>query len=189
MGERRVSPSLTMSTPADQTPTPPLPGQFVLKTAPLPGVATSRYTGRYLRQNSLANPAVMVMSEPPKYLRGNFANEAAQAGVKFTSWLPKHADKFWGVVLRSEGAGKAGWERVEIAEDEVEQKLRIVQQRGTESMEAIEVLDGSDIEDWTGWIVCEWSLGHPQLFWTTKALQEPLPDFCERVIIMREMLA
>jgi len=38
-----------------------------------------------------------------------------------------------------------------------------------------------------GFIVCEWALGYPQLFWLTDAFQEgKLPEFCQRVLVVRE---
>jgi len=41
--------------------------------------------------------------------------------------------------------------------------------------------------DSKGWVVCPWAMGHPQLFYLTDAFVEgKLPDFCERVSIIRE---
>ncbi|KAH7107816.1 hypothetical protein BKA62DRAFT_667791 [Auriculariales sp. MPI-PUGE-AT-0066] len=168
-----------MSTEGDGPPPPASAGQFILKTAPVPGSAPSRFTGLFLRQHSVVNPAVLLNTGPPKFLRGNFVHEETASGVKFTSWAPRHAGRFWGVVL------SAGWERVEIAEGQADDRLRIIDS----GMLGVELLDGAGIEEWTGWMVCEWSLGHPQLFWTTKSLQGELPGFCERVTIVKEMLS
>lgn len=37
-----------------------------------------------------------------------------------------------------------------------------------------------------GWMICPWALGHAQLFWLTDAFEQgKLPEFCERVEIVR----
>lgn len=165
--------------PPSDAPPPPLPGQFWLKTAPLPGTEPSRFTGLYLRQNSNADPAVVLTPAPPKFLRAQC--DPAGSNVHLVSW--KHGERRWGLVLRAHPAGKAGWERVEIPDDEIDVRVSLAK-----DAQARETLQGRESDGWRGWMVCEWSLGHPQLFWVTGALQSNLPPFCERVAIIREML-
>ena len=43
-------------------------------------------------------------------------------------------------------------------------------------------------KEWKGWMACEWSLGHPQLFWVTGMMEGELPAFGERVRIKRQFL-
>lgn len=121
----------------------------------------------------------MIVAGPPKFLR---ANDGKAGGVELISW--KHEGRKFGLVLKAHPAGKAGWERVEIPEDETDERLTFVKHE-----DGSETLQGTGVETWTGWVVCEWSLGHPQLFWTTTALTTPLPEWCERVVLVREFLA
>ena len=175
---------------SDPEPPPPEPDQFFIKTAPLPGHAAGRFSGLYLRQHSVASPAVVVTPGSPKFLRAALVDAEAKAGVGFTSWAPRHAGRKWGLVLRTEGGGKAGWERVDIVDDGEDNSLRfVVSEPGTGGGDpgAVETLDGA--ESWTGWMVCQWSLGHPQLFWITDQLQGELPEFCERVRLVREPIS
>ncbi|OIW34580.1 hypothetical protein CONLIGDRAFT_638930 [Coniochaeta ligniaria NRRL 30616] len=166
-------------------PPPPKPGQFFLKTeAPL-GAATGRFSGLYLRQNSAASPAVVLTQSSPKFLRANMADDTTGAGVDFTSWAPQHTGRKWSLVLGNSNS-TALWEPVEIAEDRSDMSLKFgsVAAEGVEEMGVGDELRGG--ERWTGWMVCEWSLGHPQLFWITDQLGDrSLPDFCERVRLVR----
>jgi hypothetical protein len=64
---------------------------------------------------------------------------------------------------------------------------------GSDAM-AITAPDEKKTAKWMGWMVCQWSLGHPQLFWISDALKEQknggqLPEFCERVRIVREPIS
>ena len=77
----------------------------------------------------------------------------------------------------SEAGKRSGWEKVEIVENA----------SGVE-LEGVEMLEGKEVEGWKGWMVCEWATGHPQLFWVTDELKSELPEFCERVAIVREWL-
>jgi hypothetical protein len=167
---------------ADPTPPPPpKPGQFFLKTEALPGAAAGRFSGLYLRQNSTLNPAVVLTQSTPKFLRADVADVAAGAGIDVTSWAPQHTGREWGLVLEN-GTSTALWEPVEIAEDKSDMNLTFetVTADGTDQTGFKEMLRGG--ERWTGWMVCEWSLGHPQLFWITDQLGDgELPGFCERV--------
>ncbi|KAH8908542.1 hypothetical protein BR93DRAFT_925645 [Coniochaeta sp. PMI_546] len=179
---------MTSVDPTPQPP-PPEPGQFFLKTeAPL-NAAAGRFSGLYLRQNSNTNPAVVLTPAPPKFLRANVADTAACAGVDFTSWAPQHAGRRWGLVLGNSSGDEAGatlWEPVEIAEDRSDRsvKFETVAAEDVDETSGGAELKGS--EGWTGWMVCEWSLGHPQLFWVTDKLGDRnLPDFCERVRLVK----
>ncbi|KAK0724415.1 hypothetical protein B0H67DRAFT_480830 [Lasiosphaeris hirsuta] len=163
-------------TSENPTPPPPKAGQFFLKIEPLQGKEAGRFGGLYLRQYSVAHPAVLLTPGPPKFLRANMADTEAGAGVEFTSWAPHHAGRKWGLVLSNGGDGDSGspafWKPVEIAEDRSDKSLK-----------------GHSDEGWTGWMVSEWSLGYPQLFWTTHRLEgRELPAFCERVRIVREVI-
>ncbi|KAK3360608.1 hypothetical protein B0T25DRAFT_496559 [Lasiosphaeria hispida] len=171
---------------------PPLePNQFFLKTEPLPGVAASRFGGLYLRQHSAANPAVVLTREPPKFLRANVADAEARVGIAFKSWLPRHAGREWGLVLLSSGVSGPDtrlWERVEIAEDGNDRTVRFERVTDRDADEIVatgdELVGG---QEWAGWMVCEWLLGHPQLFWITDRLGESeIPHFCERVRIVKD---
>ncbi|KAK3941019.1 hypothetical protein QBC46DRAFT_383868 [Diplogelasinospora grovesii] len=192
---------------------PPEPDQFFLKTAPFFPDREGRFTGgMYLRQHSIDNPSVVLSPDPPKYLRANVSENGL--GVEFSSWAQRHAGRQWGLVLKSESAHKAGWERVEIImEGEIDESLVFAKttkpgpngsnddsgdvgmeeseeeggkEREREEEEEEELVDG---DGWKGWMACQWSLGHPQLFWITAELKGELPEFCERVRIVREFIA
>jgi len=179
---------------APSLPPPPGPGQFFLRTQSLPGAAAGRFDGLYLRQYSVDDIAVVLTQSPPKFLRANVGNTETKTGINFTSWAPQHAGRKWGLVLRDNDGGKAGaalWKRVEISEGRSDESVRVIAVAGEgsdEVAEAREELRGG--ERWAGWMVCEWSLGHPQLFWVTDQLRDrKLPDFSERVRIVREVIS
>ena len=152
--------------------------QFFLKTAPLqspsgPNAPQSRYTNLYLRHHGSGINSVVLTPSPPKFIKAH----QEDGKIHFTS--ASHEGREWGLVLKTESeAGKrAGWEKVEIVENA----------SGAE-LEGVEMLEGKEVEGWKGWMVCEWATGYPQLFWVTDELKSELPEFCERVTIVREWL-
>ncbi|KAK3358398.1 hypothetical protein B0T24DRAFT_128908 [Lasiosphaeria ovina] len=180
---------------ASENPAPPpaKPGQFFLKTEPLPGAAAGRYSNLYLRQHSVANPAVVLTEGTPRFLRASVADDLAGVGVDFTSWAPRHEGRKWALVLSSgthDGTSAARWESVEIVDNGSDASLKFQTVAGEGvggEVAAGEALRGG--ERWAGWMACEWSLGHPQLFWITdQAGDHKLPDFCERVRVVRALI-
>jgi hypothetical protein len=164
--------------PANNTPPVFQPGQFFLKLLAHPDSPTARYTGLYLRQHSITNNAVLVTPTSPVYLRAILG--PGGAGIQFMSWA--HGDRKWGLVLREVGGGKAMWEKVEITENDANNSLHFAV-----AADGTEVLEGNKELGWRGWVVSYWSLDHPQLFWLTEAWKGELPEFCERVQIVREL--
>ena len=184
-----------MDPTASATPAPPprKPGEFFLKTAPLPGTTGGRVSDLYLRQNSTANPAVLLTQGPPKFLRASVVDTETGTGVDFTSWAPQHAGRKWGLRLSNgdhDGTTMAGWERVEIAENKGDRNVRFTHVGSEGTTDG--VLGGDELiggDGWASWMVCEWSLGYPQLFWITEQLRDgKLPYFCERVRLVKELL-
>lgn len=207
-----------MTSPPIESPPPPKPGQFFLKTEALPGAPAGQFSGLYLRQYSAANPAVVLTPTAPKFLRANVADVAAGAGVEFTSWAPRHAGRKWSLVLGNSDS-EALWETVGIVEDKADKGLRFVPTTPTGDVGEVEHGGKEDKGDkdlrirtvstpnkpgadeggpeaelrgcqgWKGWMVCEWSLGHPQLFWVTEHMGDrELPVCCERVRLVRSAI-
>ncbi len=101
------------------------------------------------------------------------------------SWAPRHAARKWGLILKHDGFNGTGWERVEIAENAIDGSLKFEPSAMVKTDGAGEVaLTGG--KEWKGWIICQWSLGYPQLFWVTDQLKSEVPDFFEKVRIIRE---
>ncbi|KAH8646355.1 hypothetical protein BX600DRAFT_159826 [Xylariales sp. PMI_506] len=170
--------------------------QFFLKTAPLPGEASSQYTNLYLRHHGSGFNSVVVTPSPPKFIKGHMDGQR----IIFTSHA--HPGRQWGLTLSYSGAEDdqcAGWEKVEIVENGGGSGFQFATlpstatDRGSDTKEEThEVLQHGETDShenaWTGWMVCEWAHGHPQLFWVTGELKAELPPFCHRVQIVREML-
>lgn len=156
--------------------------QFFLKTAPLPGDASSisPFTNLYLRHHGSGIDSVVLTTAPPKFIKGHLDGRR----INFTS--ASHPDRQWGLALRTDRKQRAGWEHVEIVEDGGSDGLYFATDEKEEVLEFDEVDEGEKV--WKGWMVCDWAHGHPQLFWMTDKLKGELPTFCHRVQIVREML-
>jgi hypothetical protein len=106
--------------------------------------------------------------------------------IEVTSLKPTASPSHWHVLGQAEGKRLGGWEEVQIVEGEADAGFAW---RSTDRPDGKEVLEHKGKEDgcsWAGWMVCEWCHGHPQLFWVTSNLKGELPDFCERVVLVRE---
>jgi hypothetical protein len=156
--------------------------QFFLKTAPIPGDASSNspYTNLYLRHYGSGIDSVVLTTAPPKFIKGHLDGEQ----IIFTS--ASHEGRQWGLTLRKDGKQRAGWEKVEIVENGSSDGLRFSTNEIGEVLEFDEEDAGEPV--WKGWMVCEWAHEYPQLFWVTDKLKGELPAFCHRVQIVREML-
>lgn len=88
-----------------------------------------------------------------------------------------------------DGERLAGWERVEIVEDGGSEGF-VLKERESDGVKLLEsaMKDEEDELVWKGWVVCEWSTGHPQLFWVTHKSKAALPEFCTRVDVVQEMV-
>jgi hypothetical protein len=127
----------------------------------------------------------MLVSTPPKFLRFYLSESGHQYAM---SW--KHPGRTWGFVLgKDPGKRLGGWEQVQIVEGSADQGFVWCEDGKSDGKEVLEHKEKESKDStcsWTGWMVCEWCHGHPQLFWTTTELKGELPDFCERVVLVHE---
>lgn len=125
-----------------------------------------------------------------------FGGDVDGGKLIFKSWKQKEKNKEWRFHLKgmkefgsqSEKRNREMWAPVEIVEkgtDEDEDGNGddgfsfALHKNGVD-----EVLVHKEVK---GFIVCEWTLGYPQLFWLTDAFEEgKLPEFCQRVLLVRE---
>ena len=162
--------------------------------------SSARFSNLYVRLHGSGSNAVLLTPQPPKFLRSHLspANQ-----VIFTSWAEKHRGRNWGFVLGNEDSGKSlgGWAPMEIVEGQGTSGFRFAEDRpGERKEEGLKygswngegkklgtgaAGEGGRKASWAGWMVCEWTHGHPQLFWMTDDLQKDLPAYCERVILER----
>jgi hypothetical protein len=157
---------------------------YFLKTAPHPTTPNdTRFANRYLRHHGSGINAIMVMPSSPKFLRFHPLSHGHQV---ISSW--KHPGRAWGLCL---DRTNRQWEEVQIVENSSELGFTWVKNSSTE----VETLEHSgDIKyenrtlQWSGWMVCEWAYGHPQLFWVTNEMSGSLPEICERVVIVKEAI-
>jgi hypothetical protein len=105
----------------------------------------------------------MLVDSPPKFLRFELSQSGHQHA---TSW--KHPGRTWGFVLGNEpGKRVGGWEQVQIVEVEADPRFTW---RPDGHADGKGVLEHGGMETdcgWSGWMVCEWCHGHPQLLWVT----------------------
>jgi hypothetical protein len=123
-----------------------------------------------------------------------FGGDVAGGKVVFKSWKKKESKKEWRLHLKgikefgkdSERRNRDMWAPVEIVEKD--------EQKDTDGDDGFsfalhknsvdEILVHKEVK---GFVVCEWALGYPQLFWLTDAFEEgKLPEFCQRVLLVRE---
>lgn len=155
--------------------------QFWLKTAPMPGAPPSKYTSHYLRWHGSGYTTIMIMPNPPKFIRGL----PDPSRILYT-----YNAKIWGMVMDT-GMKRGGWEIVQLVQDQGAEGFC-----SRDDGAGLDVLtwEGGDPDEqgegrgWRGWMVTEWANGHPQLFWVTDKLKGELPAGCERVQIIREYL-
>jgi hypothetical protein len=153
---------------------------YFLRTAAHPSTPNStRFSNLHVRHHGSVN-SIMLVAGPPKFLRFHLSESGRQHA---TSW--KHPGRTWGFVLGNEdGKHLGGCAEVQIVEGEADPGFTW----RSETPNGKEVLEhegkGNDCS-WSGWMACEWCHGHPQLFWVTSN-QTQLPDFCERVVLVRE---
>ncbi|QDS72620.1 hypothetical protein FKW77_002165 [Venturia effusa] len=125
-----------------------------------------------------------------------FGGDVKGGKLIFKSWKSKDKGKEWRFHLKglkefgsqSEKRNREMWAPVEIVEKDTDDDEGgdgddgfsfALHKNGME-----EVLVHKEVK---GFIVCEWTLGYPQLFWLTDAFEEgKLPEFCQRVLLIRE---
>jgi hypothetical protein len=123
-----------------------------------------------------------------------FGGDVSGGKIVFKSWKKKDRNREWRLHLKgikefgkdSEKRNKDMWAPVEIVEKDEEEDTDgddwfsfALHKNGLD-----EVLVHKEIK---GFVVCEWALGYPQLFWLTDAFEEgKLPEFCQRVLLVRE---
>jgi hypothetical protein len=124
----------------------------------------------------------MLVAGPPKFLRFHLSESGQQNA---TSW--KNPGRTWGFVLGNEdGKRLGGWEQVQIVEGEADAGFTWRSDDESGGKEVLEHEGKGNGCSWSGWMACEWSHGHPQLFWVTSNQKGELPGFCERVVLVRE---
>ncbi|KZP26968.1 hypothetical protein FIBSPDRAFT_731539 [Athelia psychrophila] len=154
--------------------------RFWLKTAPLPGAPPSQYTGRYLRYHGSGYDTIMVMPDPPKFIRG--LPDPGNSRILYTRNDSK--DRVWGMVMGT-GMKRGGWEIVQLVEKQGDEGFSW---KDDGTGQEVLVWEGGTGKEWAGWMVMEWANGHPQLFWVTDKLKVELPVGSERVQIVRQLL-
>jgi hypothetical protein len=173
------------------------PPIFWLKTAPHPlSPSPSKFTNLYLRHASSGSPSVVLTPAPPKFLRSHLGPNSKEDGniesqgsrIILTTWRPQDAGREWGLLLEGRTEYGKGSERVNRdmwAPVHIQEGVGIGDTGFSFAGEKEkEVLVHEEVK---GWVVCPWALGHPQLFWLTDAFEEgKLPDFCDRVDVIRE---
>jgi hypothetical protein len=123
-----------------------------------------------------------------------FGGDVNGGKVVFKSWKKKERGMEWRFHLKgikdfgseSEKRNREMWAPVEIVEKDEEEDTDgddgfsfALHKNGMD-----EVLVHREVK---GFVVCEWTLGYPQLFWLTDAFEEgKLPEFCQRVLLVRE---
>jgi hypothetical protein len=123
-----------------------------------------------------------------------FGGDVSGGKLTFKSWKQKEKGREWRLHLKgmkefgkdSEKKNREMWAPVEIVEKDEEEDTDgddgfsfALHKNGID-----EVLVHKEVK---GFVVCEWTLGYPQLFWLTDAFQEgKLPEFCQRVLLVRE---
>ena len=174
------------------------PDLYFLKTRSLPSSGFSRYDAMYLRLHGDGHSAVVLTKDPPKFLRGCL-DKGRQLFIVTKS--PRTFGLSMGASPKP-NATRARWESVQIVEDESDVDVGYsFGEDGTLRWDSrakstdLHEETSDELEDgWKGWMVCEWSLGHPQLFWITSnlvptdKLSDELPASCERVDIVKETI-
>ncbi len=157
--------------------------RYFLRTAAHPSTPNStRFSNLYVRHHGSGINSIMMVASPTKFLRFNLSESGHQNA---TSW--KNPGRTWGFVLGSEeGKCLGGWEEVQIVEGEADPGFAWCSDDQPDGREVLEHKGKEANCSWAGWMVCEWCHGHPQLFWVTSNLKGELPDFCERVVLVRE---
>lgn len=151
---------------------------------------STKFANLYIRHHGSGIDSIMLTPSPPKFLRFELSADGQQLA---TSW--KHPGRAWGFVLGIDPEKRVGgWEEVQIVENQSDSGFewvkdvdgREVLQHNSNAKDDSKEQDSGYGATWTGWLACEWSHGHPQLFWVTSALKSELPKFCVRVVIVRE---
>lgn len=126
--------------------------QFFLKTYPLAREPPSSYTDLYNRHHGSGINSVVLTPGPPKFIK------AHEEGSRIAFTSASHADRKWGLTLRTDGEQRAGWEKVEIMADGGSNGLVFSEDDdGTVVLTSEEEDSGEKI--WRAWVVCEWAHG------------------------------